>query len=88
MEEIIVDPKTAKVRNPLLHGLSDPPTTHTPTIPVDVLELADDHAPDGLRGIGEAPTLSSTPAVLAAIRNATGLELNRTPVRPEHLTGK
>jgi CO/xanthine dehydrogenase Mo-binding subunit len=52
-----------------------------------VLELADDHAPYGLRGVGEAPTLSSTPAVLAAIRDATGLELNRTPVRPEHLTG-
>jgi CO/xanthine dehydrogenase Mo-binding subunit len=44
-------------------------------------------APYGLRGIGEAPTLSATPAVLAAIRQATGLELNRTPVRPEHLTG-
>ena len=55
--------------------------------PVDVLELADEHAPYGLRGIGEAPTLSATPAVLAAIRAATGLPLNRTPVRPEHLTG-
>jgi CO/xanthine dehydrogenase Mo-binding subunit len=88
MEEIIVDPKTAKVRNPSFTDYLIPTILDTPTIPVDVLELADDHAPYGLRGIGEAPTLSSTPAVLAAIRNATGLELNRTPVRPEHLTGK
>ena len=87
MEEIIVDPKTAKVRNPSFTDYLIPTILDTPTIPVDVLELADDHAPYGLRGIGEAPTLSSTPAVLAAIRNATGLELNRTPVRPEHLTG-
>ncbi|MFF2999924.1 xanthine dehydrogenase subunit D [Streptomyces sp. NPDC057950] len=88
MEEIIVDPVTAKVRNPSFTDYLIPTILDTPTIPVDVLELADDHAPYGLRGVGEAPTLSSTPAVLAAIRNATGLELNRTPVRPEHLTGK
>ncbi|MFH8344180.1 xanthine dehydrogenase family protein molybdopterin-binding subunit [Streptomyces sp. NPDC018045] len=87
MEEIIVDPRTAKVRNPSFTDYLIPTILDTPTIPVDVLELADEHAPYGLRGIGEAPTLSSTPAVLAAIRNATGLELNRTPVRPEHLTG-
>ncbi|MFK4120250.1 xanthine dehydrogenase family protein molybdopterin-binding subunit [Streptomyces longwoodensis] len=87
MEEIVVDPKTAKVRNPSFTDYLIPTILDTPTIPVDVLELADDHAPYGLRGIGEAPTLSSTPAVLAAIRNATGRELNRTPVRPEHLTG-
>ncbi|WP_340375031.1 molybdopterin cofactor-binding domain-containing protein [Streptomyces sp. SS7] len=87
MEEIIVDPRTAKVRNPSFTDYLIPTILDTPTIPVDVLELADDHAPYGLRGVGEAPTLSSTPAVLAAVRAATGLELNRTPVRPEHLTG-
>ncbi|WP_433545104.1 xanthine dehydrogenase family protein molybdopterin-binding subunit [Streptomyces sp. CA-294286] len=87
MEEIVVDPKTAKVRNPSFTDYLIPTILDTPTIPVDVLELADAHAPYGLRGVGEAPTLSSTPAVLAAIRAATGLELNRTPVRPEHLTG-
>ncbi|MFJ1733885.1 xanthine dehydrogenase family protein molybdopterin-binding subunit [Streptomyces sp. NPDC088254] len=87
MEEIVVDPKTAKVRNPSFTDYLIPTILDTPTIPVDVLELADTHAPYGLRGIGEAPTLSSTPAVLAAVRDATGLELNRTPVRPEHLTG-
>ncbi len=87
MEEILVDPRTAKVRNPSFTDYLIPTILDTPTIPVDVLELADDHAPYGLRGVGEAPTLSSTPAVLAAIRAATGLELDRTPVRPEHLTG-
>ncbi|MFD7164682.1 xanthine dehydrogenase subunit D [Streptomyces violascens] len=87
MEEIIVDPKTAKVRNPSFTDYLIPTILDTPTIPVDVLELADPNAPYGLRGLGEAPTLSSTPAVLAAIRAATGLELNKTPVRPEHLTG-
>jgi xanthine dehydrogenase D subunit len=87
MEEIILDARTARVRNPSFTDYLIPTILDTPTIPVDLLELADDNAPYGLRGVGEAPTLSSTPAVLAAIRNATGLELNRTPVRPEHLTG-
>ncbi|AXL91725.1 xanthine dehydrogenase subunit D [Streptomyces sp. CB09001] len=87
MEEIVVDPVTAKVRNPSFTDYLLPTILDTPALPVDVLELADDHAPYGLRGVGEAPTLSSTPAVLAAIRNATGLALDRTPVRPEHLTG-
>ncbi|MGP3982174.1 xanthine dehydrogenase family protein molybdopterin-binding subunit [Streptomyces sp. KR80] len=87
MEEIVVDPKTSKVRNPSFTDYLIPTILDTPTIPVDVLELADDHAPYGLRGIGEAPTLSSTPAVVSAIRAATGLALARVPVRPEHLTG-
>ncbi|MFH8890373.1 xanthine dehydrogenase family protein molybdopterin-binding subunit [Streptomyces sp. NPDC017949] len=87
MEEIIVDPSTAKVRNPSFTDYLIPTILDTPTIPVDYLEMADPNAPYGVRGIGEAPTLSSTPAVLAAIRAATGLELNRTPIRPEHLIG-
>ncbi|GHC04549.1 oxidoreductase [Streptomyces anthocyanicus] len=87
MEEIVVDPVTAKVQNPSFTDYLLPTILDTPALPVDVLELADDHAPYGLRGVGEAPTLSSTPAVLAAIRDATGLALDRTPVRPEHLTG-
>ncbi|OEV04391.1 xanthine dehydrogenase subunit D [Streptomyces oceani] len=86
MEEIVVDPDS-KVRNPSFTDYLIPTILDTPTIPVDVLELADEHAPYGLRGAGEAPTLSSTPAVLAAIRQATGLDLPRVPVRPEHLTG-
>ncbi|EGJ73925.1 putative xanthine dehydrogenase [Streptomyces sp. Tu6071] len=85
MEEILVDPVTAKVRNPSFTDYLIPTILDTPTIPLDILELADAHAPYGLRGIGEAPTLSSTPAILAAIRAATGRALDRTPVRPEHL---
>ncbi|MGR3933878.1 xanthine dehydrogenase subunit D [Streptomyces sp. BRA346] len=86
MEEILVS-DGARVRNPSFTDYLIPTILDTPTMPVDILELADDHAPYGLRGVGEAPTLSSTPAVVAAIRAATGLRLGRVPVRPEHLTG-
>jgi CO/xanthine dehydrogenase Mo-binding subunit len=85
MEEIVVGPD-AKVRNPSFTDYLIPTILDTPAIPVDLLELADPHAPYGLRGMGEAPTLTATPAVVAAIRNATGIALTRVPVRPEHLT--
>jgi CO/xanthine dehydrogenase Mo-binding subunit len=43
-------------------------------------------SPYGLNGVGEPPTLSSTPAILNALRDASGLELSRTPVRPDDFT--
>ncbi len=86
MEEIAVSPR-GLVRNPSFTDYLIPTILDTPELPVEYLELADEHAPYGLRGVGEAPTVSSTPAVVAAIRAATGLPLRRVPVRPEHLTG-
>jgi CO/xanthine dehydrogenase Mo-binding subunit len=85
MEEIqVVD---GKVRNPSFTDYLIPTILDVPPMPVDVLELADPHAPYGLRGVGEPPTLSATPAIVAAIRAATGKALPRVPVRPEDIIG-
>jgi CO/xanthine dehydrogenase Mo-binding subunit len=54
-------------------------------VPTIVLERGDPATPYGLRGVGEMPAISSTPAILAALRAATGLALTRAPVRPEDL---
>ena len=43
-----------------------------PAVRMDVLELADPEAPYGLKGVGEPPTIASTPAIVAALRDATG----------------
>jgi xanthine dehydrogenase D subunit len=85
MEEIQVS--DGVVRNPSFTDYLIPTILDMPPVRLDVLELADPHAPYGLRGIGEPPTISSTPAVVAAIRAATGLDLTRVPVRPHDLTG-
>jgi xanthine dehydrogenase D subunit len=83
MEEIqLVD---GLVRNPSFTDYLIPTILDMPPMSVDVLELADPHSPYGLRGVGEPPTISSTPALVAAIRSATGKELPRVPVRPEHI---
>jgi CO/xanthine dehydrogenase Mo-binding subunit len=85
MEEIQVT--DGVVRNPSFTDYLIPTILDMPPVRLDVLELADPYAPYGLRGVGEPPTISSTPAVVAAIRAATGLDLTRVPVRPEHIAG-
>ncbi|MGI8578838.1 MAG: xanthine dehydrogenase family protein molybdopterin-binding subunit [Nocardioidaceae bacterium] len=85
MEEIqVVD---GVIKNPSFTDYLIPTILDTPPMRVDVLEYADPNAPYGLRGVGEAPTISSGPAVVAAIRDACGVDLHRVPVRPEHITG-
>jgi CO/xanthine dehydrogenase Mo-binding subunit len=85
MEELVTD--GSRVLNPSFTDYLIPTILDAPAMPVDVLELPDPHAPYGLRGVGEPPTISSGPAIVAAIRAATGADLHRVPVRPEHLTG-
>ncbi|MPY99072.1 MAG: molybdopterin-dependent oxidoreductase, partial [Actinophytocola sp.] len=85
MEEIQVS--GGVVRNPSFTDYLIPTILDMPPMRVDVLELADPNAPYGVRGVGEPPTISSTPAIVAAIRNATGLDLTRVPVQPHHITG-
>jgi CO/xanthine dehydrogenase Mo-binding subunit len=84
MEEIQI--LSGVVQNPSFTDYLLPTILDMPPMNVDVLELADPHAPYGLRGVGEPPTISSTPAIVAAIRAATGVALARVPVRPEHIT--
>jgi CO/xanthine dehydrogenase Mo-binding subunit len=85
MEEIQVE--DGKVRNPSFTDYLIPTVLDMPPVRLDVLELGHPDAPYGLRGIGEPPTISSTPAIVAAIRAATGRPLTRVPVRPEHIVG-
>ncbi|HEV3067131.1 MAG TPA: xanthine dehydrogenase subunit D [Streptosporangiaceae bacterium] len=83
MEEIqVVD---GVVRNPSFTDYLIPTILDMPPMKLDILELADPHAPYGLRGVGEPPTISSTPAIVAAIRAATGRPLRRVPVRPDDI---
>ncbi|MGW5053809.1 xanthine dehydrogenase subunit D [Actinokineospora sp. NPDC004072] len=83
MEEIQV--VGGQVRNPSFTDYLIPTILDMPPMSVDILELADPTAPYGLRGVGEPPTISSTPAIIAAVRAATGKDLTHAPVRPDHL---
>jgi len=84
MEEIQV--KEGVIRNASFTDYLLPTILDMPPVKMDVLELGDPDSPFGLRGVGEPPTISSGPAVVAAIRAATGREVVRVPVRPQDLT--
>jgi len=58
-----------------------------PPVVSELVEVPEPDAPLGLKGVGEPPTLVATPAIVAALRDATGLELTRAPVRPDDIVG-
>ncbi len=73
------------VNNPSFTDYLIPTILDTPPIKVRLFEFPHPDSPYGLNGVGEPPTLSSTPAIVNALRNATGLELPAAPVRPDDL---
>ncbi len=83
MEEIVVS--EGRVRNPSFTDYLLPTTLDMPEVLATVIEEPEPGAPYGAKGVGEPPTISSGPAVLAAIRDATGLPVTRAPVRPEDI---
>ncbi|MFI7447186.1 molybdopterin cofactor-binding domain-containing protein [Nonomuraea sp. NPDC049714] len=83
MEEIQV--RDGVVLNPSFTDYLIPTILDMPPMTLKILENPDPAAPYGLRGAGEPPTLSSTPAIAAAVRAATGLRLTRVPIRPEDI---
>jgi xanthine dehydrogenase D subunit len=85
MEEIQV--AGGMIRNPSFTDYLIPTILDMPPMNVEVLEFGDPHAPYGLRGVGEPPTISSTPAIVAAVRAATGRPLRRVPIRPDDIIG-
>ena len=80
MEEII---QTAgRVRNASFTDYLLPTMLDMPVVVATLIEERDPIAPLGAKGVGEPPCISSTPAVVAAIRDAIGRDLTRVPVRP------
>jgi xanthine dehydrogenase D subunit len=83
MEEIQL--RDGKVRNASFTDYLLPTMLDMPPVICDLVEHPHPDAPYGAKGVGEPPTISSTPAIVAAIRSATGRELNRVPVRPDDI---
>lgn len=85
MEEVRVD--GGRTLNPSFTDYLIPTIVDMPEVRHNILELAHPDSPYGVTGVGEPPMISSGPAVMAALRAATGRELAHVPVRPEHLIG-
>ena len=85
LEEIQV--RDGEVLNASFMDYLLPTILDMPPMRIEVLEHADPEAPYGLKGVGEPPNISTPPAIASALRAATGRELRRIPVRPEHIVG-
>jgi xanthine dehydrogenase D subunit len=79
--------KDGKVLNASFTDYLLPTILDMPPMRIEILEHPDPEAPYGLKGVGEPPHISTPPAVVAALRAATGRRLTRVPVRPEHIVG-
>ncbi|MFV1990312.1 MAG: xanthine dehydrogenase subunit D, partial [Acidimicrobiales bacterium] len=84
MEEILLE--DGLVKNPSFTDYLIPTSLDMPDVAMTIIEEPEPGAPlGGAKGIGEPPTISSGPAVLSAIRAATGYQLSRVPVRPSDI---
>ena len=83
MEEIVL--VNGKMRNPSFTDYLLPTALDAPEVVVTMIEEPEPQAPLGAKGIGEPPCISVTPAIVAAIRDATGKALTRVPVRPQDI---
>ena len=83
MEEIVLE--NGKMRNPSFTDYLLPTALDAPKVVAVMIEEPEPQAPLGAKGIGEPPCISVTPAIAAAIRNATGKDLPRVPIRPQDI---
>jgi len=75
------------VLNPSFTDYLIPTALDVPHVVTEFVEVPEPGAPFGVKGIGEVATVAATPAVIAALRDATGYRLNRAPVSPDELVG-
>jgi CO/xanthine dehydrogenase Mo-binding subunit len=83
MEELQLS--SGVLRNPSFTDYLLPTVADVPPIRLKLLHNPHPDSPYGVNGVGELSTLSSTPAIANALRDATGLALPRVPIRPEDI---
>lgn len=80
-ERVVLD--AGVIQNDNFDHYHMPRTTQVPPIETIIVEVPDPLGPMGAKGIGELPVVPVAPAVLNAIRDAAGVDLEEVPVRPE-----
>ena len=68
-----------------LHDYLIPTAGDVPPIRVHLIEDPEPEGPFGAKGVGEPALVPTAPAILSAIRHATGARITRVPVLPHRL---
>lgn len=71
--------------NPSFTDYLIPTSLDMPAVEATVVEVPGGWGPYGAKGFAETPTVAATPAVAAAIRDATGRSVTRAPTHPTDL---
>ena len=79
MEEYLPD-RTANLHDYLIPTIGD-----VPEIVPMLIEKPDPEGPSGARGLGEHTLIPTAPAILNAIRHATGAVIDRVPALPDRV---
>ncbi|HVP39568.1 MAG TPA: xanthine dehydrogenase family protein molybdopterin-binding subunit [Candidatus Saccharimonadales bacterium] len=83
LEEVLM--QGGRMANQQLTNYIIPTTVDAPRIRTLLVETPYSGGPRGAKGVGELPMDGPAPAVLAAVRHATGVWFDRIPVTPERL---
>jgi CO/xanthine dehydrogenase Mo-binding subunit/xanthine dehydrogenase iron-sulfur cluster and FAD-binding subunit A len=68
-----------------LHDYLIPTVGDMPAVKMHLIEDAEPTGPYGAKGVGEPALIATAPAILGAIRHATGVTLRQVPVLPHRL---
>jgi CO/xanthine dehydrogenase Mo-binding subunit len=85
MEELVL--RDGRMLNANFTDYLLPTFLDAPAVGAVLLEEEGGWGPFGAKGMAESPTISSTPAIVAAIRDATGKDYTRVPIRPQDIVG-
>jgi xanthine dehydrogenase D subunit len=75
------------IRNASFTDYLIPTILDMPPVVTEIVEAPEPDVPYGVKGAGENATIVATAAIVSALRDATGRELNRIPIRPDDLAG-
>jgi xanthine dehydrogenase YagR molybdenum-binding subunit len=84
-EETLFDERRGRIMNPSLSEYHVPVNSDVPNIEVLFLNIPDDQAPYGARGIGEIGITGSAAAIANAIYHATGKRIRELPITLDKL---
>ena len=85
MEEVQL--QAGHIRNASFTDYLIPTILDMPAVVTELIEEPEPGVPFGAKGVGETSTIVAPAAVAAALRDATGREVNRIPVKPDDLIG-
>jgi CO/xanthine dehydrogenase Mo-binding subunit len=72
-------------RSENLHDYLIPTVGDMPAVKIYLIEASEPEGPFGAKGVGEPALIATAPAILSAIRHATGVRVTRVPVLPHRL---